>query len=254
MREGRLAGKTVAIFGAAGQIGRAVSTSLAREGARLLLADVDESSIKEMIPGLNFGFEHAADAVDVTSQSEVRSFFERRSRDLDIDVVINLVGIGVFEPFLDRTFDEFMSVVQVNLGGSFTTTVEAARIWMRRGYGVIINTGSIYGLVSSDSRIYGDTPRLNSEAYSASKAGVLQLTRYFAAHLAPYGIRVNAVSPGGVLREQGSDFVASYSSKVPLGRMADESDIPGAFIFLASDESNYVNGHNLVVDGGFSSW
>ena len=120
--------------------------------------------------------------------------------------------------------------------------------------GSIINIGSIYGIVSGDPRIYTDSARNTSEVYGASKAGVIHMTKYFAVHLAPFDIRVNCISPGGVFNNQGEDFVKNYSYKTPLGRMAKDSEITSAALFLASDESSYITGHNLVVDGGFTAW
>ena len=118
----------------------------------------------------------------------------------------------------------------------------------------IVNIGSIYGVVSSDPRIYTDCSRMNSEAYSASKAGVIQLTKYFSAHLAEHKIRVNCVSPGGIFNNQGDDFVKNYSHRTPFSRMATVDEICGAIIFLASIDSNYITGQNIIVDGGFTSW
>ncbi|MEK6848762.1 MAG: SDR family oxidoreductase, partial [Nanoarchaeota archaeon] len=120
--------------------------------------------------------------------------------------------------------------------------------------GSIINIGSIYGQVSSDKRIYGDSKRNNSEVYSATKAGIIQFTKYLATHWAEYNIRVNCISPGGIFNNQKEFFVKNYINKVPLGRMANVTDINGALIFLASDASKYVTGQNLTIDGGFTIW
>ena len=95
---------------------------------------------------------------------------------------------------------------------------------------------------------------MNSEVYSASKAAVIHMTKYLAPHFASLGIRVNCVSPGGVLNNQGKDFVANYSKRTPFGRMLDESEICGAIFFLASSESAYITGQNIVVNGGFTAW
>jgi NAD(P)-dependent dehydrogenase (short-subunit alcohol dehydrogenase family) len=124
-----------------------------------------------------------------------------------------------------------------------------------QGGGNIINIGSMYGVVSPDPRMYGDESSLRSpEVYAASKAGVIQLTRYLAVHLAAHNIRVNCLSPGGVFNDQTEEFSKSYNARVPLGRMAKPEDMKGALVFLASDASSYVTGHNLVVDGGFTIW
>jgi len=129
----------------------------------------------------------------------------------------------------------------------------------KRGSGVIVNTLSIYGIVAPDQRIYEGSMyegrAINTPAiYAASKAGLWGLTQYLATYWGPRGVRVNAVTPGGVFSGQNDTFVGRYSAKVPLGRMAEAADIANAMRFLASDGAKYLNGHNLVVDGGWSTW
>ena len=120
--------------------------------------------------------------------------------------------------------------------------------------GSIINIGSIYGMVSGDPRIYTDCNRKTAECYGASKAAIIHMTKYFAVHLAEFNIRVNCISPGGVFNNQGEDFVKNYSYRCPMGRMGNETELTGTAIFLASDESSYLTGQNIAVDGGWSCW
>ena len=121
--------------------------------------------------------------------------------------------------------------------------------------GAIINIGSIYGVVSSDPEIYTDCPRNNSEVYSASKAGIIQMTKYFAVHLAESNIRVNCVSPGGIFNDQGDDFVKNYSQRTPAKRMAIPQEIVQAIVYLSDNSTaSYISGQNLLVDGGLTSW
>jgi NAD(P)-dependent dehydrogenase (short-subunit alcohol dehydrogenase family) len=121
-----------------------------------------------------------------------------------------------------------------------------------------VNIGSLYAGVSPDARFYdhlaGDPPFLKPPAYGASKAAVVSLTRYLATHWAPLGLRVNALSPGGVLGNQDHEFLRKFCSRVPLGRMAEGDDLIGPLVFLASDASRYVTGIELMVDGGFTAW
>src|SRR6185436_6361763 len=125
------------------------------------------------------------------------------------------------------------------------------------GRGSIVNIGSLYATVAPDPSFYshlpGDPPFLKPAAYGASKAGVLHLTRYFARLWGPHGVRVNALSPGGVIGGQDPEFLAKYCARVPLGRMAETADLGGPLVFLASDASRYVTGHELRVDGGFTA-
>jgi len=128
----------------------------------------------------------------------------------------------------------------------------------RAGRGSIINIGSLYASVSPDARFYNhipsDPPFIKPPAYGASKAAVVNLTQYLAAHLAPRGVRVNTLSPGGVLGEQDAEFKRKFCERVPLGRMATAKDLCGPLLFLASRASAYVTGINLRVDGGFTVW
>jgi len=117
----------------------------------------------------------------------------------------------------------------------------------------MINISSIYGISGPDQRIYGGTSLGNPAAYAASKGGLLQLTRWLATTLAP-DVRVNAITLGGVERDQPAKFQEAYIQKTPLRRMAIEEDVKGAVAYLASDMSAYVTGHNLVVDGGWTTW
>jgi NAD(P)-dependent dehydrogenase (short-subunit alcohol dehydrogenase family) len=129
---------------------------------------------------------------------------------------------------------------------------------VRRRRGSIINIGSLYASVSPDRSLYdhirADPPFIKPPAYGASKAGLVNLTRYLATHWAPYGVRVNALSPGGVLGGQDPEFKRKFCAKVPMGRMAEASDLEGPLLFLASEASRYVTGIELRVDGGFTAW
>jgi len=251
----RLKSKTVLITGAAGRLGSQFARAFVCEGALLWLADSSPSDLdiasrlvppEQLLGTLVF---------DVSKPSSVKEAFSTiRKRGLCLDVLVNNAGIGVFTPFWERDYEDFIHVLSVNAGGTFLCTREALLLMRDRGQGSIINIGSIYGLVSSDPRIYIDCARMNSEAYSASKAAVIQLTKYFAVHAATFGVRVNCVSPGGVFNNQGDEFVNMYNYRTPMSRMATERDICGAVIFLATPEASYVSGQNIVVDGGFTAW
>ena len=121
----------------------------------------------------------------------------------------------------------------------------------------IINIGSIYGSMSPDFRIYDKKDNFNSEIYGASKAGIIQITKYLAVLMSNYNINVNCMSPGGILddrKKQNTNFVKKYSKRIPLNRMAKSDDFFTCILFLASDSSSYVTGQNIIVDGGLSAW
>ncbi|MBF8299713.1 MAG: Dehydrogenase [Acidobacteria bacterium] len=158
----------------------------------------------------------------------------------------------------DLPADEFRRMVEVNLIGTFQVTQVIGGRMAARGNGSIVNIGSLYAEVSPDQRLYdhlpGDLPFLKSPAYGASKAAVVNMTKYFATLWGSRGVRVNTLSPGGVLAGQDEPFRSKYGARVPLGRMAQADDLKGPLVFLASGASSYVTGHELRVDGGFTAW
>ncbi len=149
-------------------------------------------------------------------------------------------------------------VFEVNTLGLFLVTQVFGSAMVRAGRGSIINIGSLYASVAPDSRFYdhiqSDPPFLKPPAYGASKAAVVNLSRYLATLWASSGVRVNVLSPGGVLGGQDDDFKRKFCARVPLGRMATGQDLWGPLLFLASEASAYVTGTELVVDGGFTAW
>ena len=158
----------------------------------------------------------------------------------------------------DLPIEQFRRMLDVNLMGTFQVTqVFGSQMAAGRG-GSIINIGSLYASVSPDQRFYdhlaGDPPFLKSPAYGASKAAVVNMTKYFSTLWGPQGVRVNTLSPGGVLGGQDDQFKRKYGARVPLGRMASADDLKGPLVFLASSASSYVTGHELRVDGGFTAW
>ena len=125
---------------------------------------------------------------------------------------------------------------------------------VKQNYGSIINISSIYGITSPNHDIYKNNPISQPISYSVTKSGIISLTRYLATLWAKNGVRVNSISPGGVFNYQNDDFINEYCIRSPIGRMADEDEINGSILYLASSASKYVTGHNLVVDGGWTCW
>lgn len=250
----RLFGKTVLLTGAEGQLGTSLFRGLADQGAKVWLVDkVQPGGDSVQISGVEDAVVNRVQ-LDITNEEAVTDFFDKEVRTTGLDVLVNNAGVGVFSHFYDRTEEEFDEVFAVNVKGVFFMIRAALKYLAQSDSGSIINIGSVYGSVSSDPRIYSDTPRMNSEIYSASKAAVIQLSRYFAVHGAEMGVRVNTVSPGGISSNQGPEFIRNYENRVPMGRMASPSDIVGAVVFFASDDSRYITGQNLIVDGGFTAW
>jgi 2-deoxy-D-gluconate 3-dehydrogenase len=160
--------------------------------------------------------------------------------------------------FEDYPLDLWQQSLDVNLTGAFLCSQAAGRVMVAQRRGVIVNVSSTYGLVGPDQRIYhraGQAQQLyKPAAYAVTKAGIAHLTRYLAAYWGHVPIRVNTLTPGGVFNAQGEEFVVKYSSRTPLGRMAQKNELNGAMLFLVSDASSYMTGANLVVDGGWTAW
>lgn len=251
-----LAGKTAVVTGGTGQLGWALCRAFLEAGARVALTDKAPFS-SERIKALvgQYSERLFLSPLDVTQKNSIKSAIAHVSRKWgSIDIWVNNAGVGIFTPYTKRTAKEWDWVVNVNLKGTFLCTQAVLKHMTARRQGNIINIGSIYGVVAPDPRIYGKSKRNSSEVYGATKAAIVQMTRYFAVHSAPHGIRINCVSPGGLFNHQDPSFVQQYCHRTPLERMAEAEDIIGAVIFLASDNARYITGQNLLVDGGWTLW
>ncbi len=203
---------------------------------------------------------------DTTSRASVESAAAAVAARLGaVTILVNNAGVdqpadsaGTRSRIEDFPLEQFRRMLDVNLMGTFQVTQLFGSGMAARGRGSIINIGSLYASVSPDQRLYehfpGEVPFLKSPAYGASKAAVVNMTKYFSTLWGAQGVRVNALSPGGVLGGQDDQFRQKYGARVPLGRMAQADDLKGPLVFLASPASSYVTGHELRVDGGFTAW
>lgn len=242
--------KVVLLTGCNGQLGEQLIVSLLSENFKIYGIDIDEPMVKHK------SHDFVYKCVDIASESEVCNLVTEINEESGrVDVVINNAAIGTFEHFQLRSKKDFMRVMEVNVFGAFNIIKNTINLFDTKDHpGNIINIGSIYGLVSSDPNIYEDLNRMNSEVYSASKAGVIQLTKYFAVHLAKLGICVNAISPGGIYNQHPEKFLASYSQKTPMGRMASVEEVSSAVMIFCKNKNRYLTGQNLTIDGGFTAW
>lgn len=267
MNDKPLAGRVAVVTGALGLLGREHCFALAKAGAAVAAADLDggaAAAFASTLPGPAIGL-----SLDVTSAESNRSalgtVLERLKK---VDILINNAAINdkVEDPALALENSRFENyplaqwerLFAVNVTGMFLCC-QAFGSWMAaRRSGSVINIASTYGMVAPDQSLYRDPLGrqvfFKSAAYPAAKGAVLALTRFLAAYWGPAGVRVNALSPGGVANGQDDYFRDAYGRRTPLGRMAAKEDFRGAVVFLAGDSSSYMTGANLVVDGGWTIW
>ena len=258
-----MSGRVALITGGAGHLGSTMAASLAELGATIVVVDIDSQrcdAVAEQLKG-EFSVDVFPIAVDLSDSVAVSGVPQRVLDQCGrIDVIVHSAGYGGDSrmegwavPFEQQSVAAWEKALSVNLTAAFVLVKEARTALIESGHGSVILISSIYGTVGPDWRLYEGTEMANPAAYGASKGGLLQLMRYLATLLAPH-VRVNAISPGGVWRGYPESFHERYRQRTPAGRMATEEDIKGAVAYLASDLSNYVTGHNLMLDGGFTAW
>ena len=256
-----LAGKKVAVAGAGGHLGRAICKHLVDESAHVFALDLDEAKLTELQQKVVAGPGKieclTADLSSELERSSVAKEIGLRTDRLDGFVfAAGYVGtskmLGWSGDFAHQTIEAWRKALELNLTAPFHLTQLLAPLLRRGSLPSVVNIGSIYAFVGPDWNLYRDLDMANPAGYSASKGGLLQLTRWLSSTLAPE-IRVNCVSPGGIARDQHDDFVRRYVRKTPLRRMATERDVVGAVAYLLSGASSYVTGQQLVVDGGLTA-
>ena len=255
-----LSDEVVLVTGAAGQLGINTVNGLIDSNAKVIATDTNLESLKKSAHRSGWNKDSVILAeCNITRREDIISVIEKCSSIYGpVTALVANAGVSVFEPYLERTEESIDWVMDVNIKGTLLCIQEFIKHRKENdGGGNIVNIGSHYGVVSPDPRIYTDCDRKNSEIYGATKAGILQMTRYFAVHAAEYNIRTNAVSPGGIRNQdnpQGDDFQKNYSYRCPMGRMAETHEMIGAILFLLSPAASYINGQNIVVDGGTTCW
>lgn len=232
-----LEGKVVVITGGLGIQGPEHKKAFEKAGATVIVTDINGGDFK----------------MDVTNEKNIKEVVDKVVKThKKIDVWVNNHGATGKQAVTNWEY-----IIKVNLTGTYFGCKKAAEVMSEKGGGSIINIASIYGLVAPDFSLYpkakyAGKPMGVPAAYSASKGGVIALTKHLASLYADKNIRVNCVTPGGIYDNQSEDFVKKYSKKVPLGRMAKKNEVSGALLYLASDLSSYVTGENIVVDGGLT--
>lgn len=256
-----LTGRVAIVTGGSGHIGFAIAQALYEAGATLALVDKSVQDLEHRAEALGGKANVGIYPVDLSVEEDTRALPPRVAERFGrIDVLVNcaaFVGTSDLEgwvvPFEKQKTAAWRAAFEVNVTAVFEL-VQAALPWLSiSSKGSIINISSLYGEYGPDWRLYEGTAMGNPAAYGASKGALNQLTRWLASTLAPH-VRCNAISPGGVARNQPIEFVKRYVEKTPLKRMACEEDFKGAALFLASDMACYVTGQILAVDGGWGIW
>jgi NAD(P)-dependent dehydrogenase (short-subunit alcohol dehydrogenase family) len=238
--------KVILLTGSEGKLGKEIKKTFIDMGAKVYGIDIKKNSKYENFKA-NISNGKSVDRI-------INKIIKLEGR---IDVIINNAGVSIYSPMEQRTSKEIDFTLNVNVKGLINVIKSYFNIHKKKKLKSckIINISSIYGIVAPDIRIYSKNDNINSEIYGASKAAVIQLTKYYATLFGKNNILVNCISPGGIKDKNHSKFFTSqYKKRVPLNRLAFEKDIMGAIIYFSSDSCSYTTGQNLVIDGGLSSW
>lgn len=269
-----LEGKIAVLFGGNGYLGKEFSRTLLNHGAIVYCCDInidDNPTTIELKE--NYKNKYILKKVDANSKEDLQELYNEIVREhATVDILVNSTtskGNDFYLPFEEVSLEGWEIGLKGNLTSAFLTSQVFIPIMRKNRKGSIINISSIYGLLGNDQSIYEgsnlhevyvkDSPNITQiyshGVYNAAKGGLNNFTRYLAAYYGKYNVRVNTITPGGIYYpKENETFLKKYGQKVPLGRKANPDEINGALVFLASDASSYVTGHNLIVDGGFSIW
>lgn len=266
--------KVIVLFGGNGYLGKHFCQTLLENNCILYNCDINESNDEVLISlKKKYQDKYNTRVLDAGNQEKLISLreeiLETHGR---VDVLINSTtskGNDFYLPFEEVSLEGWEIGMKGNLTVPFLTIQAFIPVMRKQRSGSIINISSIYGIIGNDQSIYEgsnlheiyvkDSPNIKQiyshGVYNASKGGLTNFTRYLAAYYGKYNVRINTITPGGIYYpNENETFLKKYSAKVPLGRKAQPDEINGAVVFLASDASTYITGHNLVVDGGFSIW
>ncbi|MDJ0691159.1 MAG: SDR family oxidoreductase [Xenococcaceae cyanobacterium MO_188.B32] len=266
-----LTDKTALITGAAGLLGVEHAAALAAVGAKVVLTDINEAALQKAAEKLQNEFDAnqiLAYNMDVTALTSIKAVQEQLNANGGVDILINnaaidpkvkqdnsLLETSRFERF---PLEQWNFQLNVGLTGAFLCSQVFGTAMAQRGTGVILNIASDLSVIAPDQRLYRRGPEeqqpVKPVTYSVIKTALVGLTRYLATYWAERGVRVNALSPGGIYNNQGEEFVTRLTNLIPMGRMAERDEYRGVVQFLCSDASRYLTGQNIIVDGGRSVW
>jgi len=258
-----ITGRIAIVTGGAGLLAAEHAIALGSQGAAVILADFNEEKCNAAVHDLQQqGVNAIAKYCNVTEKQSWQQLAEEVVAQYgSIDILINNAGFtnqsksANFDAgFEDFPLEDWNAIINVNLTGTFLGCQVAGKQMLKQGKGAIVNMASLYGVVSPNHNIYPGTGISQPVAYSVSKHGVVGLTKYIATLWASKGVRVNAITPGGIFNGHKGLFLERFQQLNPIGRMSDKTELRGAVAYLASDASSHVVGHNLIVDGGWTAW
>jgi NAD(P)-dependent dehydrogenase (short-subunit alcohol dehydrogenase family) len=258
-----LTGRVAIVTGGGGLLASEHAIALSEFGASVVLADFNHNRCKEAVEKLAAqGVASVAKLCDVTSKESWENLLTQVITEYGkVDILVNNAGFtnqsksanfdASFENF---PLEDWNAIMNVNLTGTFLGCQVVGKHMVENGKGSIINIASLYGVVSPNHNIYPGTGISQPVAYSVSKHGVVSLTKYLATLWAQKGVKVNALTPGGIFNGHEGLFLERFKQLNPIGRMSDKTELRGGIVYLASDASSHVVGHNLIIDGGWTAW
>jgi NAD(P)-dependent dehydrogenase (short-subunit alcohol dehydrogenase family) len=243
----KLSGKIILVTGGNGLLGSEILKKILGEGAICVNIDINHDTTDDL----------SCVQCDITNSESIDRAIELVINKFNrIDGLVNNAYPRTRDwglKFEDIDFHSWKSNIDWQLNSYFYFTQQVSRYMVKQGFGSIVNMASVYGVIGPDFSVYDGTEMTMPAAYSAIKGGIINFGRYLASYLGPSSVRVNTISPGGIFDNQNPIFVNNYNKKVPLGRMGLPQDISPAVCFLLSDEANYITGHNLIIDGGWTA-
>jgi NAD(P)-dependent dehydrogenase (short-subunit alcohol dehydrogenase family) len=248
------------VTGGTGHLGKAICEALVKSNSIVYVASRKKNEAEKVIKiikneasGKLFPIE-----LDISNESSIKKAIKQIKKEQGhIDILINNAGYGSDGDFNNKNETEWSDGLDGTINGVFRVCKQVLPLMKKKKHGVIINIGSMYGIISPDLRIYDNEKHANSPEYGAGKAAIIQFTKYLAVNYAKNGIRVNSISPGAFPNKEvqkNKKFIKKLKSKIPLERLGKPEDLMGVIIFLASEDSSYVTGQNILVDGGWSIW
>ena len=258
MQSNSLKDKVIVVTGGAGVIGRCFIQGIAKHGGIAVAADINFAATNELVNDSGQGCHGQIEAahLDINNKDSILALItDLTKRHGHIDAVVNNAyprNKNYGRKLESVSYSDFCENINIHLGGYFLIAQQFCLVFKQQGYGNVVNMSSIYGSMAPRFEVYEGTTMTMPVEYAAVKSAIEHLTRYFAQYFKGTGVRVNCLSPGGIMADQPTDFLNAYNKLCGSKGMLDANDLVGTLLFLLSDESRYITGQNLLIDDGFS--